>query len=105
MALRSPEVLIGALWDKTANWWNLGAVILEVFRAIRLFSGCVLRDGPYHVKDHLAEIVDLFGPFAKSFLEKGDQEIVQATFDDAGRIKDQGRWAGQGWHQRRGPLS
>jgi serine/threonine-protein kinase SRPK3 len=90
VALRAPEVLIGAPWDKTTDWWNLGAVYLEGFRAIRMFSGCVPRDGPYHVKDHLAEIVDLFGPFAKTFLERGNQEIVQAVFDDEGRIKDQG---------------
>lgn len=90
VALRSPEVLIGAPCDKTTDWWNLGAVILEVFRTIRMFSGCVPRDGPYHVKDHLAEVVDLFGPFPTALLERGDGEIVQAVFDHEGRVKNQG---------------
>ncbi|KAI1487280.1 kinase-like protein [Biscogniauxia mediterranea] len=88
VALRSPEVLIEAPWDATTDWWNLGAVILEVFRAVRMFSGTVGPDGHYELKEHLHEIVDLFGPFPKELLEKGNQEIVQRCFDDSGNIKD-----------------
>lgn len=39
VALRAPEVLIRAPWDTKVDWWNLGAVILEIYRAIRLFDG------------------------------------------------------------------
>ncbi len=39
VALRSPEVLVGAPWGPKTDLWNLGAVVLEVFRAVRLFSG------------------------------------------------------------------
>ena len=53
-----------------------------------MFSGRVPRNGPYQLKEHMAEIVDLFGPFPKSLLEKGDQEIVQKLFDENGRIED-----------------
>ncbi|KAL3482050.1 kinase-like domain-containing protein [Aspergillus californicus] len=74
VALRSPEVLIQAPWDKSTDWWNLGAVLLEVFRAVRMF------------REHLAEIVDLFGPFPREFLEKGHQEIVSEIFDRDGRV-------------------
>ncbi|KAI1963438.1 hypothetical protein LOZ58_002272 [Ophidiomyces ophidiicola] len=68
--------------------WNLGAVVLEVFRAVRMFSGRGPPDGRYQVRYHLQEIVDFFGPFLKSLLEKGDQELVQEYFDSEGRIKD-----------------
>lgn len=88
VALRSPEVLIGAPWDESTDWWNLGAVLLEVFRAVRMFSGRVPPNGDYELKKHLIEIVDLFGPFPKAFLEKGNQEIVRDLFDEEGRIKD-----------------
>jgi serine/threonine-protein kinase SRPK3 len=44
VALRSPEVLIEAPWSKAADWWNLGAVILEVFRAVRMFSECLAAE-------------------------------------------------------------
>ncbi|KAL6871714.1 kinase-like domain-containing protein [Trichoderma longibrachiatum] len=89
VALRSPEVLIGAPWDASTDWWNLGAVVLEIYRAVRMFDGRVAPDGRYEVKEHLAEIVDLFGPFPKSLLERGNRELVDAIFDDEGRIKDQ----------------
>lgn len=87
IALRSPEVLLKAPWDETTDWWNLGAVVLEVFRAMRMFSGRVPPDGHYEVRQHLAEIVDLFGPFPKTLLERGDKQIVQDMFDDDGRVK------------------
>lgn len=87
VALRAPEVLITAQWDAKVDWWNLGAVIFEVYRAIRLFDGRVPPDGHYERREHLAEIVDLFGPFPRALLAKGD-EAAQDMFDDEGRIKD-----------------
>ncbi|KAI0868182.1 serine/threonine protein kinase [Hypoxylon argillaceum] len=87
VALRAPEVLIKAPWDEKADFWNLGAVLLEVYRAIRMFSGCVPRNGPYEVREHLAEIVAFFGPFPQSLLEKGNQEIVQDIFDEEGKVR------------------
>lgn len=89
VALRAPEVLIRALWDTKVDWWNLGAVVFEIYRAVRLFYGQVPPDGHYEVKEHLAEIVDIFGSFPKALLEKGDA-TVQGMFDDEGRIKDIG---------------
>ncbi len=88
VALRAPEVLIGAPWDKNTDWWNLGALLLELYRAVRMFDGRVPPDGHYEVKEHVAEIVELFGPFPKQLLEKGDPEIVRSIFDDEGKPKD-----------------
>jgi serine/threonine-protein kinase SRPK3 len=86
VALRAPEVLIRVPWDAKADFWNLGAVLYEVYRAIRLFSGMVGPDNQYDLKEHLAEIVDVFGPFPKELLEKGDPEIVKELFDEEGRV-------------------
>ncbi|CAG7990413.1 unnamed protein product [Penicillium salamii] len=88
VALRSPEVLIRAPWDQTTDLWNLGAILLELFCAVRMFIGAVPPDGHYEVKQHLAEIVHLFGPLPKSLLEKGDQDLVQFIFDDDGMHRD-----------------
>ena len=88
IALRSPEVLIEAPWDANTDWWNLGCVILEVFRAVRMFSSEVPPDGRYELKQHLAEIVNLFEPFPRGLLEKGNPNIVQDLFDDDDNIKD-----------------
>lgn len=87
VALRAPEVLIKAPWGPAADLWNLGAVVLEVFRAVRMFSGRGPPKGDYEVRFHLHEIVDLFGPFPRSLLEKGDQELVREHFDNEGKIK------------------
>ena len=88
VALRSPEVLIQAPWDTNTDWWNLGAVIHEVYRAIRMFTGAVPPDGHYELKEHLAEIINLFGPFPKELLEKGNQDLVGKLFDSDGALKD-----------------
>ncbi|KAI1840295.1 hypothetical protein JX266_013514 [Neoarthrinium moseri] len=85
--LRAPEVLIGAPWDWTTDWWNLGAVILEVFRAVQMFSGKEDQNSPYKLTNHLEEIVDFFGPFPKSLLDLGDQEIVQECFNEDSTVK------------------
>lgn len=92
VALRAPEVLIRAPWDTKVDVWNLGAVLLEVYRAVRMFDGRVPPDGHYKVWQHLAEIVDMFGPFPRALLEKGDATF-QAIFDDKGRIKNAGPWS------------
>jgi serine/threonine-protein kinase SRPK3 len=41
VALRAPEVLIQAPWDETTDWWNLGAVVFELYCAVRMFDGRV----------------------------------------------------------------
>lgn len=89
--LRAPEILIGAPWDNTADLWSLGAVVMEVFRRKRMFGGDA--DGVYELKEQLREIIDLFGPFPRSLLEKGKQEIV-VLFDEEGYIKDAERVIG-----------
>ena len=88
VTLRAPEVLIKAPWDATTDWWNLGAVILEVFRCVRMFDGRAPPDGQYQLKQHLSEIVAYFGPFPKDLLEKGDAELVETYFDEAGYIRE-----------------
>lgn len=88
VALRAPEVLIGAPWDAKADFWNLGAVVLEVYRAVRMFDGRASSDGQYHVREHLAEMVQFFGPFPAELLREGDQELVKTLFDEEGRVRD-----------------
>jgi serine/threonine-protein kinase SRPK3 len=93
VALRAPEVQIEAPWDKTVDWWNLGALHLELYRAVRMFDGRVPPDGHYELREHLAQIAYHFGPFPKELLEKGNQEIVRSIFDENGiprgpRVRD-----------------
>ncbi|KAK8059108.1 hypothetical protein PG996_009038 [Apiospora saccharicola] len=87
VALRAPEVLLGAGWGPAADIWNVGAIVLEMYRAVRMFSGRVAPDGHYELREHLVEIEHLLGPFPKALLEKGDPEIVGSMFDEQGRVK------------------
>lgn len=86
--LRAPEVLIKAPWDPTTDWWNLGAVILEVFRCVRMFNGSGPPDGRYDLKQHLREMVAYFGPFPRALLDEGDAELVATYFDESGHVRD-----------------
>ncbi|KAL2144895.1 hypothetical protein VTI28DRAFT_8356 [Corynascus sepedonium] len=52
-----------------------------------MFDGRVPPDGHYELKEHLCEIVDLFGLFPKELLEKGNQDIVRSIFDEDGKPK------------------
>ncbi len=81
-------MLIKAPWDATTDWWNLGAVILEVFRCVRMFDGRVPPDGHYELKEHLREIVAYFGPFPKALLGKGHAEFVKTHFDESGYVRN-----------------
>ncbi|KAL2846415.1 kinase-like domain-containing protein [Aspergillus pseudoustus] len=88
IAPRASEVLIRAPWDASTDFWNLGAIVLEIFRAVRMFSGAVPPDGHYEVKEHLAEIVHLFRTFPRELLERGDQDLVWECFGADGTVKD-----------------
>ncbi|KAK3904400.1 hypothetical protein C8A05DRAFT_31814 [Staphylotrichum tortipilum] len=71
LTLRAPEVLIKASWDEKVDWWNVGALLLELYRAVRMFDGRVPPDGHYAVAEHVAEIVDLFGELPGGLVERG----------------------------------
>ena len=86
--LRAPEVLIEADWNESADWWNLGAVVKEVFSIMIFFTGCPPPCQGYQLKDHLDEIVHFFGPFPKRLLERGNQDIVREIFDENGYVKE-----------------
>ncbi|KAK3315574.1 kinase-like domain-containing protein [Apodospora peruviana] len=79
------------LGDRPTDIWNLGALILEIFCAVRMFDGRVPPNGHY-------EIVDLFGPFPASLLEKSrDKELLGKYSDADGRIKDEAPEAERSW--------
>jgi serine/threonine-protein kinase SRPK3 len=55
-----------------------------------MFSGqAVGPDGQarYELREHLAEIVDFFGPFPTSLLDQGDPRIVQDAFCEDGTVR------------------
>ncbi|KAI9495400.1 kinase-like domain-containing protein [Zychaea mexicana] len=67
---RSPEVLLGAKWDATADIWSLACMIFELLTGNYLFdpqkSSRFSRDD-----DHLAQMIELMGPMPRHFALSG----------------------------------
>ncbi|KAJ1907521.1 serine/threonine protein kinase, CMGC [Coemansia sp. IMI 209127] len=67
---RSPEVVIGARWDSTADMWSCACVIFELLTGDYLFEP---HSGSRYTKDedHLAQIIETVGPLSKKFALSG----------------------------------
>ncbi|KAL5342160.1 kinase-like domain-containing protein [Aspergillus crustosus] len=87
--LRAPEVIVEGPWGTLVDIWNLGAVLLEVLDAVRMFDGRAAQTGGvYKTKHHLEEMVALFEPFPSRLLAQGNPTLVAEFFDEHGRIQD-----------------
>lgn len=67
---RSPEVLIGAPWGASADIWSAACLIFELITGDFLFEP---DEGHSYSKDddHIAQIIELLGPFPDYLLENG----------------------------------
>ncbi|KAH9440195.1 hypothetical protein Pst134EB_030823 [Puccinia striiformis f. sp. tritici] len=71
---RSPEVIIGAPWDRRADIWSVGCTLAELLIGDQLFQAPpYIRD-----EDHLVQIIEIVGPFPDEFVKTGtfDQNII-----------------------------
>ncbi|KAJ1993114.1 serine/threonine protein kinase, CMGC [Coemansia spiralis] len=67
---RSPEVIIGARWDATADMWSCACLIFELITGDYLFEP---HSGSRYTKDedHIAQIIETVGPLPKKFALSG----------------------------------
>ncbi|KXN65061.1 kinase-like protein, partial [Conidiobolus coronatus NRRL 28638] len=81
---RSPEVILGANWNETADIWSLACLMFELLTTDYLFEPHTGHDyGKDH--DHLAQIIELLSFPSKSFTQKG--KFCNNFFDKKGRLK------------------
>ncbi|RCK56063.1 Protein kinase dsk1 [Candida viswanathii] len=63
---RAPEILLGLTWGALVDMWSIGCLIFELVTGDYLFDpregGSFGRDD-----DHIAQIIELLGPFPKLF--------------------------------------
>ncbi|RKF51426.1 Protein kinase dsk1 [Golovinomyces cichoracearum] len=73
---RSPEVILGAKWGASTDVWSMAAMIFELITGDYLFDP---QSGTKYGKDddHIAQIIELLGPFPRSLCLSGkwSQEI------------------------------
>ncbi|KAG6287050.1 hypothetical protein E4U46_004381 [Claviceps purpurea] len=85
LALRAPEVTLGASWDTGVDIWNLGCLVIEFLHGYVIFPGSESKKGTWSAEEsHLAKIVKVLGPFPSSLLKKGRRSAE--LFDERGKL-------------------
>ncbi|MCJ1398386.1 hypothetical protein MMC11_001584 [Xylographa trunciseda] len=85
-SLRAPEVILRAGWDTSADIWSAACVIFELLQGRILFKGRPDPNGAWTAEeDHLAQMIELFGPLPAGLLTEGSSS--RSYFDRDGMLK------------------
>ncbi|OOF99269.1 hypothetical protein ASPCADRAFT_394536 [Aspergillus carbonarius ITEM 5010] len=84
---KAPEVLFDMKWSFSADIWNLGVMIWDIFENKRMFNA-LDEDGEYSPSHHVAEMVAYLGLPPLHFLQRS-QETLHVFGED-------GKWLGAG---------
>ncbi|KAL4807996.1 kinase-like domain-containing protein [Aspergillus unguis] len=79
---RAPEVILEAPWTYSADIWNVGCMIWNIFEGDSLFTGHDPELQTYRSRAHLAEIISLLGPPPQGLLAQG--RLSHKFFSDKG---------------------
>lgn len=82
---RSPEAILGAKYGTSADMWSLGCMVFELLTGDYLFDP---QAGGRYSKDddHIAQIVELLGPFPKQLALSGKYSMD--IFNRKGRCRE-----------------
>ncbi|KAJ1938628.1 serine/threonine protein kinase, CMGC, partial [Kickxella alabastrina] len=82
---RSPEVIIGARWDTTADMWSCACVIFELLTGDYLFEP---HSGSRYSKDedHIAQIIETIGTLPRKFALSG--KYSEELFTRRGELRN-----------------
>ncbi|KAG5989294.1 hypothetical protein E4U52_005749 [Claviceps spartinae] len=85
LALRAPEVVLGAPWDTGVDIWSLGCLAVEFVHGYIMFREDPSEEDTWTVEDdHLAKIVEILGPIPSSLLKQGCR--TAEFFDEQGEF-------------------
>ncbi|KAF2712083.1 serine/threonine-protein kinase SRPK2 [Pleomassaria siparia CBS 279.74] len=82
---RSPEVILGGKWGASTDVWSMAAMTFELITGDYLFDP---QSGTKYGKDddHIAQIIELLGPFPKSLCMAG--KWSQEIFNRKGELRN-----------------
>ncbi|KZF21237.1 kinase-like protein [Xylona heveae TC161] len=82
---RSPEVILGSKWGASTDVWSMAAMVFELITGDYLFDP---QSGTKYGKDddHIAQIIELLGPFPKSLCLSG--RWSQEIFNRKGELRN-----------------
>ncbi|CAE6518844.1 unnamed protein product [Rhizoctonia solani] len=85
MALRAPEVILGHPWNGSADVWNLGCLLVELFTGYWLFAARA-TDGWGREEDHLVRMTE-------SLEEQFPLDFLRECKKRSEYFKEDGTWA------------
>ncbi|KAG6285546.1 hypothetical protein E4U45_000321, partial [Claviceps purpurea] len=86
LALRAPEVVLGAPWDTGVDIWSLGCLVVEFVHGYVMFRNEPEEGDTWTPEDdHLAKIVEIIGPIPSSLLKQGRR--TAEFFDEQGEFR------------------
>ncbi|CAG8956198.1 hypothetical protein HYFRA_00012115 [Hymenoscyphus fraxineus] len=80
---RCPEVMLGFPWSYSADIWNVGAMIWDIFEGKHLFTGQDPKKGRYMTRAHLRELISILGPPPLELIKRGRRSAE--WFDENGK--------------------
>ncbi|KAF2006980.1 serine/threonine-protein kinase SRPK2 [Amniculicola lignicola CBS 123094] len=82
---RSPEVILGSKWGASTDIWSMACMVFELITGDYLFDP---QSGTKYGKDddHIAQIIELLGPFPKSLCMQG--KWSQEIFNRKGELRN-----------------
>ncbi|KFY17156.1 hypothetical protein V492_00864 [Pseudogymnoascus sp. VKM F-4246] len=80
---RSPEVILDVPWTYSADIWNVGCMVWDIYEGGSLFTGQDPEFQKYRSRAHLAEMINLLGPPPASLL--GQAELRDKFFSADGK--------------------
>ena len=84
---RSPEVIIGAGYDASADIWSYGCLVFELLTGDILFDPRTRPNATYtRDEDHVSLMVEMMGNFDRKFVLTGKQS--KAFFNKKGQLKE-----------------
>ncbi|KAK0654259.1 SRSF protein kinase 2 [Lasiodiplodia hormozganensis] len=81
---RAPEVILDIPWTYSADIWNVGCMVWNMFEGETLFDGTDPEHEEYRSRAHLAEMIALLGPPPPSLLARANyrSKFFSDTEDD-----------------------